>query len=250
MREQAAINKTAWENRAYEAWNKRNGTPSEYATEIKSNPIGGRQIHQQIFKNISISGKKIANPCGSNGRQAVPLALLGADVTVFDISEENKQYALELAKETGVNIEYILGDFCETDLNKYGNIYDIIYAEGGILHYFSDIDMFTKMLYAITKSNGQLILSDFHPYRKINGLKQTENNYFDNQIHIGNVAYHGFFEQEEQEAFPKCSLRYYTLSEIINSVIASGFALKEFIEHPNFNDNKIPAEFTIIAYKN
>lgn len=40
---------------------------------------------------------KIANPCGSNGRIAVPLALLGADVTIFDISEENKRYALELA---------------------------------------------------------------------------------------------------------------------------------------------------------
>lgn len=29
---------------------------------------------------------------------AVPLALLGADVTVFDISEDNKRYASELAE--------------------------------------------------------------------------------------------------------------------------------------------------------
>ena len=54
------------------------------------------------------------------------------------------------------------------------------------------------------------------------------------------------FTSEEQTEFPKVSLRYYTVSEIINSVINAGFTLKEFIEHPN---GKLPAEFTIIAYK-
>jgi hypothetical protein len=39
------------------------------------------------------------------------------------------------------------------------------------------------------------------------------------------------------------------LSEIINSVIKSGFTIKEFNEHPNWNDKKIPGEFTIIADK-
>lgn len=51
--------------------------------------------HSKYFQNVK--DLKIANPCGSNGRRAVALALLGADVTVFDISEENKRYALELA---------------------------------------------------------------------------------------------------------------------------------------------------------
>lgn len=60
---------------------------------------------------------KIANPCGSNGIMAVRLSLLGADVTVFDISEENRRYAIELAKEAGVEIQYILGDFLETDID-------------------------------------------------------------------------------------------------------------------------------------
>lgn len=37
------------------------------------------------------SGIKIANICGSCGKKAVPLAVLGAEVTVFDISEDNKK---------------------------------------------------------------------------------------------------------------------------------------------------------------
>ena len=220
--------------------------PCRRSGEIKANPAV-RRWHQQYFEDIA--GKKIANPCGSNGRQAVPLALRGADVTVFDISEENKQYALELAKEAGTDIGYVLGDFCETDLTKHGNMFDIVYAEGGILHYFSDIDAFTKALYAIAKPCGQLILSDAHPYRKLRSLELTGGDYFDSRLHDGNVAYQTMFSQKEQEAFPKCLMRYYTLSEVINSVIAAGFTLKEIIEHPHWEDTKIPVEFTIIAYK-
>ena len=256
MRERAAINKTAWEYRAYEFWNQRDGSPPEKAAAIKADPSARLDLHRKYFENIQ--GKKIANPCGSNGRKAVPLALLGADVTVFDISEENRRYALELAKEAGVEIQFVLGDFCETDIAQYGDSFDIVYAEGGILHYFSDIDAFTKMLYSITKPNGQLILNDFHPYKKINptgsemmsSAAQTGGDYFDTQMYYGpGAAYHSFFPQDEQHLFPKTILRHYNLSEIINSVIASGFVIKEFLEHPNYEDKKLPGLFTIVAYK-
>jgi 2-polyprenyl-3-methyl-5-hydroxy-6-metoxy-1,4-benzoquinol methylase len=253
MREQAAVNKTAWEYRAYEFWTQQ-ASPIEKAASLKADPLARFHFHRQYFQNIS--GKRIANPCGSNGRMAVPLALLGADVTVFDISEENKRYALELAKEASVEIQFVLGDFCEADLTIYGEAFDVVYAEGGITHYFSDIDVFTRTLYSIIKDNGALILSDFHPYRKMNragspmiSVSQTDGSYFDAEIHCGNVAYQPFFPQEEQDAFPKCLLRFYTMSEIINSVIESGFVLKEFLEHPSYEDKKLPGLFTIIAHK-
>ena len=50
------------------------------------------------------SGIKIANICGSCGKKAVPLAILGAEVTVFDISEDNKRYALEVAAAAKVDL--------------------------------------------------------------------------------------------------------------------------------------------------
>lgn len=249
MREQAEINKVAWEYRAYEFWNTQ-GSPAEKATYIKNDPVARLRYHQKYFQKIE--GLKIANPCGSNGRIAVSLALLGAEVTIFDISEENKRYALELAECAGVKINYIVGDFYDVDLKKYADYFDIVYSEGGILHYFSDIDIFTTKLYNITKNMGKLILSDFHPFRKMNpnsNAPQTKGDYFDSDIHKGDVAYKGFFSDEEQDSFPNCSLRFYTLSEIINSVINSKFVIKEFNEHPNWKDKKIPGEFTIIAEK-
>ena len=254
MREQAQANKTAWEYRAYEFWNSQ-ASPGEKADQLKKDPKACLRFHQAYFENID--GLKIANPCGSNARIAVPLALLGADVTVFDISEENRRYALELAKEAGVDIRYVLGDFCEVDTARFGNSFDIVYAEGGILHYFSDLHAFMYALYSITKNGGRLILSDFHPFRKINPsgspmmsvCRATDGDYFDSRTHSGNVAYQGFFGSDEQALFPQCSLRYYTVGEIINAVIHAGFALKEFLEHPNYDNKKLPGLFTIIADK-
>ena len=253
MRKQAEINKTAWEHQAYEFW-KSQASPVEKADYIKANPMARLRYHQDYF--CDIEGKKIANLCGSNGRIATPLALLKADVTVFDISEENKRYALELANAAGVSINYVVTDICEIDTVVYGNGFDILYAEGGILHYFSNLTDFMKVVFAIAKPDAQFILSDFHPYRKINNsgspmmnVKETEGDYFDTGIHEGAVAYASFYDKEEQNSFPKCLLRHYTLSEIINAVIASGFILQEFHEHPNFENKKLPGLFTIVAKK-
>lgn len=72
MNEQSEQNKKAWEYRAYEFWNMRNGSPKDHAKQIVENPIASLKKHKQYFENIA--GKKIANLCGSNGRKAVPIA--------------------------------------------------------------------------------------------------------------------------------------------------------------------------------
>ncbi|WP_251027599.1 class I SAM-dependent methyltransferase [Bacillus sp. ISL-41] len=245
-------NKRAWEYRAYEFWNRRYGEPEDFAVRLIENPLEQLKKHKSYFDNIA--GKKIANLCGSNGRKAVPLALLGAEVTVFDISEENKQYALELANHSKTSIEYIVTDLYDIDQIKYGGHFDMLYLEGGILHYFHDLNRLMSLLYSMLKTNGLLVLSDFHPFRKCitkktDGQYQVEDNYFDEEIHSGDVAFKHFFGEQEQENFPEVRVRYYTISEIINASIAAGFKLKKFEEHRGWNGENIPWEYTIAASK-
>ncbi|MEG0774302.1 class I SAM-dependent methyltransferase [Clostridium sp.] len=250
MNEQSIKNKRAWEYRAYEFWNNRDGSPNDKANKILKNPKECLKKHKEYFDNIE--GKKIANLCGSNGRKAVPLALLGADVTVFDISEENKKYALELAQCANTSINYVVGDVYDIDLKEYEGFFDILYLEGGILHYFNDISKLINILYSLLKHGGVLILSDFHPLKKCitkDSETRTQVNYFDKELHEGDVAYKEFFHEKEQQHFPKVSIRMYTLSEIINSVIAANFTLKKFDEHRGWNNENIPWEFTILATK-
>lgn len=199
------------------------------------------------------SGIKVANICGSCGKKAVPLALLGADVTVFDISEDNKRYALEVAAAAKVDLQFEVCDILEIDRDKYGNYFDVVFMEGGVLHYFHDLNEFMSIMFALLKDEGKMICSDFHPFTKIAdilNLEQTTVDYFSTEVFEGEMAHARFYEEEIRKQMPKCSYRKYTISEIINAVIDSGFTLQKFDEHPAWTNEKLPGEFTVTAKKN
>ena len=185
-------------------------------------------------------------------QKAIPLALLGAQVTVFDISEDNKRYALEVARAANAHIDFEVCDILEIDIEKYGNYFDVVFMEGGILHYFHDIDEFMQIMFFLLRKGGKLICSDFHPFTKIVDIlsfEQPAMSYFSTDVFEGEMAHACFFEDDIRKEMPKCSLRKYTVSEIINSIINSGFCLEKFDEHPAWTNDKLPREFTAIALK-
>jgi 2-polyprenyl-3-methyl-5-hydroxy-6-metoxy-1,4-benzoquinol methylase len=96
-------NKTAWEYNAYDFWVSQSGTPAERAKKDLENPRAMLKNYSKYFDDVR--GVKIANICGSCGKKAVPLSILGASVTVFDISRENMRYACETAHAAGTHIE-------------------------------------------------------------------------------------------------------------------------------------------------
>lgn len=243
-------NKKAWEYNAYEFWVKHSGAPADRAKKDVENPREMLKRYSDYFDTYN--GIKIANICGSCGKKAVPLAVLGAEVTVFDISEDNKRYALEVAAAAKVELNFEVCDILEINTEKYGNYFDTVFMEGGVLHYFHDIDEFMRMMYALLKGGGKMICSDFHPFQKIVdilNLEQPAMSYFSTEIFEGEMAHARFFEKSIREKMPRCSYRKYTISEIVNSVINSGFTLERFDEHPAWTNEKIPGEFTIVASK-
>jgi len=150
-------------------------------------------------------GKRILNPLGSNGRKAVPLAKLGADVTIIDISHENERYAMELAETAHAKINYFVEEFATYNNNELKNSFDIALAEGGILHYFPEINLFFSKVSSYLCSDGLLILNDFHPYRKIRSPELgTEGNYFDSKLHISPLPYEKSLLTDSSDEFPKC----------------------------------------------
>lgn len=250
MLDYSAQNKRAWEYNAYDFWVSQSGLPAERAKKDVENPIGMLKKYAGYFE--SYQGVKVANICGSCGKKAVPLALLGADVTVFDISEDNKRYALEVAEAAGTNIDFEVCDVLEIDMEKYGGSFDVVFMEGGILHYFHDIHAFMQIMYGLLRDGGKMICSDFHPFTKIADLLKLEQpamSYFSTDVFEGEMAHARFFEEDVRRRMPKCSYRKYTLSEIINAVIDSGFTLKRFDEHPAWTDDTVPGEFTIVAVR-
>ena len=243
-------NKQAWEYNVYDFWVSHAGTPSERAKADVQNPIAQLKKYAAYFDKYE--GVKIANICGSCGKKSIPLAVLGADVTVFDISEDNKRYALEVAQSAQVKINYEVCDILKIDRDTYRSSFDIVFMEGGILHYFHDINEFMKVMFELLKSNGKMICSDFHPFTKIIDvleLQQKTMSYFSTDVFEGEMAHARFYDDEVRKQIPLCSYRRYTISEIINSVIKNGFVLRQFDEHPAWENPSVPGEFTLIAQK-
>ena len=250
MKDYSEQNKKAWEYNAYEFWVKTSGTPTERAEKDVDNPIGMLKRYSEYFD--SYEGIKVANICGSCGKRAIPLALLGSEVTIFDISEDNRRYALEVAKAANVKVNFEVCDILEIDTSYYGEYFDVVFMEGGILHYFHDIDEFMRVMYSILKTGGKLICSDFHPFTKVSdilGLQQPTMSYFSTDVFEGEMAHARFFDESIRQQMPKCSYRKYTISEIINSIINNGLCLKRFDEQPAWTNERIPGEFTAIAIK-
>ena len=57
----------------------------------------GRWLRRHLHLLGDVKDRRVLHPLGSNGRKGIPLAILGAEVTIIDFSEENKRYALEEA---------------------------------------------------------------------------------------------------------------------------------------------------------
>ena len=243
-------NKKAWEYNAYNFWIDNAGKPYDRAQKDLENPIGMLKKYAQYFEKYD--GIKVANICGSCGKKAIPLAILGADVTIFDISEDNKKYALEVAKEANVKIDFVVGDILNLDIWKYNEYFDVVFMEGGILHYFHDINEFMKIMYTLLKPEGKMICSDFHPFQKISDILELEQptmGYFSTDIFEGEMAHARFYPEDIRKQIPLCSYRKYTISEIINGVSNNKFVIEKFDEHPSWVNENLPGEFTIIAKK-
>ena len=173
-------------------------------------------------------------------------------MTVFDISRENQRYALELADAAGVKIDYQVCDVLKIHMAHYQCGFDTVFFEGGVLHYFHDIDQFMRVMHSLLKPGGKMICSDFHPFTKVMDvldLQQPTMSYFSTDVFEGEMAHARFYDEEARKQFPKCSYRKYTVSEILNAAVVAGFSVRRFDEHPSWTDPRIPGEFTLIAEK-
>ena len=243
--EMVARNRTAWSASAYRAWVARYGPPERAAARVASDP---RHVLRRLLDAVGDpDGLRVANPLGSHGRVATALALLGADVTVFDLSESNARYARELAAAAGVAIEYVVGDFPSSACER-SDRFDRVVSELGILHYFHDVEAFVVAARSLLKPGGRLVLDEFHPLaKKVLGLESGEptlrGDYFSNEPEEAPTPYDAFVEDE----VPPCLIRRRNLGEIVTAFASGGFRVERLVEHRSTDVARLPGRFTLTA---
>lgn len=250
MQEQMALkNKTAWETKAYRAWTQHHGSPDELAARLKQDP---RHPLRYWLKYIGDpSGLKVLNLLGSHGLKANCLALLGADVTVVDISEENRLYAGEVAAAAGVKLNYICADVLNIPAEEALGTFDIVLMEFGILHYFTDLSAIFSLVRRRLTAHGRLMLTDFHPFARAwmttRNLQHPTGNYFDTALTEGEVAFAKLLPEEERSGLAQVVTRSWTVGDIITSVAAQGLFIRTFEEIKSAGDPRFPEFYTLIA---
>ncbi|WP_328805524.1 class I SAM-dependent methyltransferase [Paenibacillus apii] len=205
------------------------------------------------------------NLMGSNGVKAVALGLLGAEVSVADFSEGNARYASELAQAAGVRLNYVVSDVLNLPRDTAWGTYDIVFAEQGIVHYFTDLKPFMDTAYSLLAPGGTFILRDFHPVStklisskgstaKIRKHKVT-GDYFDSTLEEKRVSYAKYSPEggESREQTGILYWRKWTLGEIVTAAADSSFRIRKLIEEPNLSsevfDKGIPKTFVLVAEK-
>ena len=244
-RELVRRNRLAWEADAYRAWTARHGEPREAAARLVARP--GHAVRRLLPHLGDPTGLDVANPLGSHGRVATSLALLGARVTVFDLSASNARWARELAAAAGVDLEYVVGDVGATAPACAGR-FDAVVMELGVVHYFADLGRFLGTVRRLLRPGGRLVLNEFHPLeRKALAVRPDgvalHGDYFAAGLEPAATPYGRFLDA----APPDCLVRRWTLGEIVTAVASRGLRVEALVEHPLAAAPRLPGTFTLVA---
>jgi SAM-dependent methyltransferase len=173
----------------------------------------------------NIAGKSVA-VLGSGDNQVVfALSGMGAKVTSIDISEPQLEVARRRAAALGLNVRFVRADV--VDLSCLGDgTFDLVYTGGHVAVWVSDLQRYYREAARILKPDGLLIVSEYHPFRRVWRRSpislEIRFNYFDRGPHRSEAApdvldaTRGEWEQFQFR---------WTVADYISAIIASGCRL-------------------------
>jgi SAM-dependent methyltransferase len=183
-------------------------------------------LHSAELKWLGdIAGKRVA-VLGSGDNQVVfALSGLGAKVTSVDISEQQIEVARGRAAALGLKVEFVQADVA--DLSSLGSAtFDVVYTGGHVAVWVSDLRRYYGESARILKPDGLLIVSEYHPFRRVWKHAATSLelgfNYFDRGPHRFEVAPDVLCSAPgELEQFEF----HWTVADYISAILSSGCRL-------------------------
>lgn len=123
MKENTDVIKSYYDNDPLMEWERTNENTVEYI------------ITTRMLSKFIKPKDKILDLGGGSGRYSIWLASMGCDVTLFDLSDGNIEYAKAKSKEMGVNLKTISGNALDESLYP-DETYDHILVMGPMYHLF------------------------------------------------------------------------------------------------------------------
>jgi len=186
-----------------------------------------------------LNGKHVLHEQCGTGEVSAELASLGAMVTGIDVAEEH----LVTARRSFPGLLFLQADPQELPVNLRRRRFDLVYA-AGLLPYLHDLPAWLAEAIAALRTGGRLLVVDLHPAGACIDATtlRWRDDYFGGELVVGHRSQ------------PLGRLRLWTLSEVVNSVAATGLAVQRLEEFPTLahvrrHDPRVPGAFALLAQK-
>ena len=218
------------------------------------------EVERQLFAEIGLAGKAVAQLGCNNGRELISVKKAGAGRCVgFDMAEKFLEQAKQLSKASGQNVEFIctsVYDISET----YTAAFDVVYITVGVLGWLPDLPAFFGVVERLLRPGGYLFLYDQHP---ILGMfdptkkLEVDSSYF-RQAPFVEEALPDYMDPAQTGRAQSYWFQH-TLSSIIGLCLKSNLTLTHFAEYGHdlsnnyraFQDyeHKPPLSYSLVAKK-
>ncbi|MBS1690375.1 MAG: class I SAM-dependent methyltransferase [Bacteroidetes bacterium] len=194
--------------------------------------LGGRSSLNDIELELigDVKDKAIAHLQCHFGQDSLSLARLGAHVTGVDLSDAAIDKAKELAMQLQLDARFIQSDIYSLPEQLYGQ-FDMVYSSYGVLGWLPDMKRWAQIVSKLLKKDGVLILVEFHPvvWMFDEHFKTVKYSYFNRET-IEETEIGTYADREAPIALKSLSWNH-NLSEVLQSLINVGLAIKTFSEY-------------------
>lgn len=186
----------------------------------------------------NVKGKTLLHLMCHFGMDTLSWAREGAIVTGVDLSDNSIHLAKKLSKEIDIPAQFICSDIYELP-NLLNQKFDVIFMSYGVLLWLSSIKKLAKLIDHFLKEGGIFYIVEVHPFTNILSFDfKLEYKYF----------YKGPYEDTSSGTYTDWdsdinSITYqwsYTLSDVINVLIAQKLKIEYLHEFPYTMYNQFP----------
>ena len=201
-----------------------------------------RQLIDAESQLDQIQRKKVLCLAAGGGQQSVAFGILGAQVTVFDLSEKQLEKDRTTAKHYGIHVETIQGDMQDLSMLASDN-FDIVWLAHSI-NFVPNVSLVIKQIARLCRVEAKLRMSFTNPYVHGAWDSPTREGFLLSQPYVDGAQvmyadpYWEFSDPEGKRQRIQGPKEYrHSLSTMINCLICNGFGIKGFWEEVGTEPN-------------
>lgn len=177
-----------------------------------------------------VRGKTLLHLLCHFGMDTLSWAREGAIVTGVDLSNESITLAKKLSKDMHIPATFITADIYDLP-NVLDKKFDIIFMSYGVLLWLSNIKNWGSIIKRFLKKGGVFYIIELHPFTNILSYDfKLAYNYFDKGPYVDESS--GTYTDWESGVKGTTYEWSYTISDVINTVIAQGLTIEYLHEFP------------------